>query len=78
MHIFSQDPHRPEVPEAIIRCKNAGITVRMVTGDHINTAIQIAKNVNILTEQDDISAVALEGKNTNYQLISFCTLDFYF
>lgn len=27
-----QDPVRPEVPEAIAKCKRAGITVRMVTG----------------------------------------------
>ncbi|EPB71321.1 haloacid dehalogenase-like hydrolase, partial [Ancylostoma ceylanicum] len=33
-----QDPVRPEVPAAIEKCKRAGITVRMVTGDNINTA----------------------------------------
>ncbi|PIO61663.1 hypothetical protein TELCIR_16805, partial [Teladorsagia circumcincta] len=33
-----QDPVRPEVPLAIEKCKKAGITVRMVTGDNINTA----------------------------------------
>lgn len=33
-----EDPVRPEVPEAIAKCKRAGITVRMVTGDNINTA----------------------------------------
>lgn len=30
-----KDPLRPEVPAAIARCKSAGITVRMVTGDSI-------------------------------------------
>ena len=33
-----EDPVRPEVPEAIRQCQRAGITVRMVTGDNINTA----------------------------------------
>uniref|UniRef100_A0A914CSM5 Calcium-transporting ATPase n=1 Tax=Acrobeloides nanus TaxID=290746 RepID=A0A914CSM5_9BILA len=37
-----QDPVRAEVPEAILRCQRAGITVRMVTGDNINTARSIA------------------------------------
>jgi P-type Ca2+ transporter type 2B len=33
-----EDPVRPEVPDAIKQCQRAGITVRMVTGDNINTA----------------------------------------
>jgi Ca2+ transporting ATPase len=33
---------RPEVPDAIRRCQTAGITVRMVTGDNVNTARSIA------------------------------------
>uniref|UniRef100_A0A9J7X8Y2 P-type Ca(2+) transporter n=1 Tax=Cyprinus carpio carpio TaxID=630221 RepID=A0A9J7X8Y2_CYPCA len=33
-----EDPVRAEVPEAIRKCQRAGITVRMVTGDNINTA----------------------------------------
>lgn len=37
-----QDPVRPEVPDAIMKCQRAGITVRMVTGDNINTARSIA------------------------------------
>ncbi|PIO56253.1 hypothetical protein TELCIR_22348, partial [Teladorsagia circumcincta] len=37
-----QDPVRPEVPAAIDKCQKAGITVRMVTGDNINTARSIA------------------------------------
>ncbi|KAF2071510.1 hypothetical protein CYY_007171 [Polysphondylium violaceum] len=45
-----KDPLRPEVPDAVEQCKKAGITVRMVTGDNIVTATNIARNCGILTE----------------------------
>lgn len=45
-----QDPIRPEVPRAVAHCHTAGITVRMVTGDNINTAIAIAKKCGIYAE----------------------------
>ena len=54
-----QDPIRPEVPEAVLKCRTAGITVRMVTGDNINTAIAIAKKCNIYV--DDGWSYALTG-----------------
>lgn len=41
------DPPRDGVKNAINTCKNAGITVKMITGDHKNTASSIAKLVNI-------------------------------
>ena len=43
-----RDNNRPDVPNAIAKCHHAGITVRMVTGDNINTAIAIAKDVGII------------------------------
>ena len=43
-----RDNNRPDVPEAIKKCHHAGITVRMVTGDNINTAIAISKDVGII------------------------------
>ncbi|XP_012511393.1 PREDICTED: plasma membrane calcium-transporting ATPase 4 [Propithecus coquereli] len=58
-----EDPVRPEVPDAIARCKRAGITVRMVTGDNINTARAIATKCGILTATDDF--MCLEGKEFN-------------
>ena len=48
---------RPEVPAAISRCQEAGITVRMVTGDNINTARSIATSCGILRPGDDFIAL---------------------
>ena len=42
------DPPRPEVPEAIARCRTAGIKVVMVTGDHPHTAAAIAREIGLL------------------------------
>lgn len=44
------DPVRPEVKDAIIECRQAGITPVMITGDHINTAKAIARELGILTD----------------------------
>jgi Ca2+ transporting ATPase len=45
-----EDPLRPEVPAAIGKCYEAGIDVRMVTGDSPNTAVSIAYQAGILTD----------------------------
>ncbi|XP_033906996.1 plasma membrane calcium-transporting ATPase 1-like isoform X1 [Acipenser ruthenus] len=58
-----EDPVRPEVPDAITRCQRAGITVRMVTGDNINTARAIATKCGILLPGEDF--LCLEGKEFN-------------
>jgi magnesium-transporting ATPase (P-type) len=41
------DPMRPEVPEAIARCRRAGIKVIMLTGDHPATAMVVAKQAGL-------------------------------
>lgn len=51
-----KDPVRPGVKEAVKTCLQAGITVRMVTGDNINTAKAIARECGILTD-----GLAIEG-----------------
>ncbi|XP_078098312.1 plasma membrane calcium-transporting ATPase 1-like isoform X4 [Mustelus asterias] len=58
-----EDPVRPEVPDAILKCQRAGITVRMVTGDNINTARAIATKCGILHPGEDF--LCLEGKEFN-------------
>jgi len=47
------DPPRATVPGAVLKCKEAGIKVIMVTGDHPTTANAIAKQVNIVGVYDD-------------------------
>ncbi len=42
------DPPRPEVPEAIARCRSAGVRVVMVTGDHPHTAVAIAREIGLV------------------------------
>ncbi|KZV47281.1 calcium-transporting ATPase 11, plasma membrane-type [Dorcoceras hygrometricum] len=52
-----KDPVRPGVKEAVKTCLNAGIVVRMVTGDNIHTAKAIARECGILTDD----GIAIEG-----------------
>lgn len=52
-----KDPVRPGVKESVAICKSAGIMVRMVTGDNINTAKAIARECGILTD----GGLAIEG-----------------
>ncbi|XP_029098401.1 plasma membrane calcium-transporting ATPase 2 isoform X2 [Monodon monoceros] len=61
-----EDPVRPEVPEAIRKCQRAGITVRMVTGDNINTARAIAIKCGIIHPGEDF--LCLEGKEFNRRI----------
>ncbi|KAL4878209.1 hypothetical protein BJY04DRAFT_221359 [Aspergillus karnatakaensis] len=51
------DPLRPEVSEAIRKCHTAGVQVKMVTGDNINTALSIATSCGIKTPD----GIAMEG-----------------
>ena len=44
------DPVRPEVKDAIVECRGAGIRPIMITGDHVDTAVAIAKELGIITE----------------------------
>ncbi|XP_010922239.1 probable calcium-transporting ATPase 8, plasma membrane-type isoform X1 [Elaeis guineensis] len=54
-----KDPVRPGVRDAVQSCIAAGVTVRMVTGDNINTAKAIARECGILTDD----GLAIEGSD---------------
>ena len=48
------DPIRDEVPEAIERCYGAGVGVRMITGDHPDTAYAIGSGLKLADERDQV------------------------
>ncbi|MEG4859671.1 cation-transporting P-type ATPase [Microcoleus sp. K1-B6] len=48
------DAPRPEVREAVVKCRNAGIRVVMITGDHQLTAKAVAYDLGIATEGDRV------------------------
>ena len=48
-----KDPARPEVAQSITECTNAGIRVMMITGDARDTAVAIARDVNIFPPKPD-------------------------
>lgn len=50
--ICLSDPPRPEVVDSIHSCKNAGIDVMMITGDHPNTALAIGKQINLVDNNE--------------------------
>lgn len=59
--IGMMDPPRETVPYAITTCLKSGIKPIMITGDSINTAIAIAKDVGII----DVADKAIEGKDVD-------------
>ncbi|KAL5475276.1 hypothetical protein EMCRGX_G027356 [Ephydatia muelleri] len=61
-----QDPVRPEVPACIKQCQDAGIVVRMVTGDNLDTAKAVAEKCGII--QRDRACMVMEGKDFNKKI----------
>ncbi len=45
------DPPRHEVPEAIARCRQAGVRTIMITGDHPFTALAIARQIGLAPKE---------------------------
>ena len=62
------DPERPEVAAAIKEAHEAGIRVVMITGDHIDTAVAIAKNLGIITDRSQAVTGAELDKMTDEEL----------
>jgi sodium/potassium-transporting ATPase subunit alpha len=52
-----QDPPRPEVPAAIVKCREAGIRIIMITGDGSRTALAIARQIGLVEK----TPVLIEG-----------------
>jgi Ca2+-transporting ATPase len=59
------DPPRPEVPEAIEQARRAGIRVVMLTGDQVNTARAIARELRLNGDQEPLALHARELENVN-------------
>jgi cation-transporting ATPase F len=51
------DPPRPEATRAVAACYQAGIDVKMITGDHVLTATSIARQLGIITDKDANAAI---------------------
>ncbi|EKX39660.1 hypothetical protein GUITHDRAFT_114157 [Guillardia theta CCMP2712] len=67
-----EDPLREEVPGAIQTCRQAGIVVRMVTGDNLSTAKAISRKANILTEAGEREGreIALTGEQFRQMVLT--------
>ena len=59
------DPPRPEVKASIEKCATAGVKVVMITGDHKNTAVAIAKELGIMDDSHQV-LTGVELNNMNY------------
>ena len=55
------DPPRPEAIEAIQKCHEAGIVVKMITGDHQITALAIGKQLGLTEKDEAINGTVLSG-----------------
>ena len=62
------DPVRPEVAPAIAEAHDAGIRVVMITGDHIDTAVAIAKQLGIVTDRSQAITGAEIDKMSDEEL----------
>ena len=60
------DPPRQGIEHSIAACHGAGIRVCMITGDHVKTAVSIARSIGILSQHGEDVKV---GRNTEHQLV---------
>ena len=59
------DPPRPEAIAAIAECRSAGIMVKMITGDHADTAGAIARQLNMADNPQVMAGAELDGLSDN-------------
>ncbi len=63
------DPCRPEVYDAVNNCRNAGIRAVMITGDHIDTATAIGKDLKIIKKSSEAMVGADLDGLTDEQIV---------
>jgi Ca2+-transporting ATPase len=56
------DPPRPEAVSAVAACRRAGISVKMITGDHELTALAVAHSLGITDSMEDPASRVLDGR----------------
>ncbi|HHT24612.1 MAG TPA: cation-translocating P-type ATPase [Clostridiaceae bacterium] len=66
------DPARPEAKDAIAVCHGAGIRAVMITGDYKDTAVAIAKNLNLMQDGDQVLTGAELEKMSDEELEAVC------
>jgi Ca2+-transporting ATPase len=65
-----EDPVRPEVEESIRRCRSAGIRPVMITGDHPQTALAVARKIGLMAAGDELITGAELEMLTDEELAS--------
>ncbi len=63
------DPVRPEVRDAVAQCREAGIRPVMITGDHLDTAVAIGKQLGIVSSEDQAVTGAVLDDLSDEELV---------
>lgn len=69
------DPPRPEAIEAVEACKQAGIRVKMITGDHALTASAIARELGLEAWEKPLTGVELDEMDKDALADAACSCD---